>query len=822
MSKSVRKLLLSILLLAAAVVASTWPLVTRLGTGVPFNLGDPLFEVWLLRRNWLAMLHDPAAIFDTNIFHPVMNTLTMADNMLVPSIIFGLVYALLDSAVASYNLLLLVALVLSGLAMTALVQHWTGNSAASLAAGLAYSLSPIVLAQIGTGKLLMTWWLPLAVLAADRLAQQHRARYAVLAAIFLWLQFLSSVYLAFFAATAVTITFTMRLYSQDGWAGLRQRRLLIACAIGGVIGASLLGPLAWQYRQMSRDWEVVRTVKEAVFYSASPSSFLAAESGSRLSGLLGRFRAKQGSYEKYRWPGLVIVALAGLGVYRHRVAPGQERRHTRVAVLAGSGMVVVGAVMALGPHLIINGNDTGLPLPYLAAYHLVPGFDSMRVPARFAFLMVAGLAILAGCGVDACSRRWSDGRRRALAPWTALALLLLSLTLTRRPLLIADTTELDGSELTTMLASRQPGALIWLPLLRENGTPDIWRNARRMYINQGLTPMVNGYSGFHPPPFFDIAQLVQVASPDVAVSVLQQLNIRTVILDLDQPELLSLEGWEKLIAAGLATLAGRSENHLVMALPAVQPPAAPPQWQLPSFAVPADFSTTVGLRIRNEADVPWVNSGPYRRTPVQVTWRDRAGTVQHRERTSLLVPMYVLPASERSVPLQVRVPRMPGAYDVTVHGQDIEAAGRVTVVLGSASTSQSDKRGLVAHLDLAHPEPQLVVRPGGTVRVSVSATNKGRAVWLGGLPQPVGEVRLGYEWHHLATEKPLPELTGRVRLMHDVHPGSSAPIRAAMRAPSKPGRYTLTLAMVSEGVAWFHLVNPSTSPPLRLQITVMS
>jgi hypothetical protein len=37
-----------------------------------------------------------------------------------------------------------------------------------------------------------------------------------------------------------------------------------------------------------------------------------------------------------------------------------------------------------------------VPLPYLAAYHLVPGFSTIRAPLRFYVVVSAALAALAG------------------------------------------------------------------------------------------------------------------------------------------------------------------------------------------------------------------------------------------------------------------------------------------------------------------------------------------------------------------------------------------------------------------------------------------
>ena len=64
--------------------------------------------------------------------------------------------------------------------------------------------------------------------------------------------------------------------------------------------------------------------------------------------------------------------------------------------------------MSLGPQIYAHGRLVEERNVYSLFYDFVPGFDGLRVPARFAMVVVLGLAALAGCG------SW---RPRALARW---------------------------------------------------------------------------------------------------------------------------------------------------------------------------------------------------------------------------------------------------------------------------------------------------------------------------------------------------------------------------------------------------------------------
>ena len=92
------------------------------------------------------------------------------------------------------------------------------------------------------------------------------------------------------------------------------------------------------------------------------------------------------------------LLLAVLGLLAGRRAAGSR-------LYSAQGLAV--ALAAIGFGLALGLYD---PL-YFVLYKLVPGFDLFRAPARWLSLYVAGLAILAGYGVDG----WFIHRREPAA-----------------------------------------------------------------------------------------------------------------------------------------------------------------------------------------------------------------------------------------------------------------------------------------------------------------------------------------------------------------------------------------------------------------------
>ena len=99
-----------------------------------------------------------------------------------------------------------------------------------------------------------------------------------------------------------------------------------------------------------------------------------------------------------------------------------------------------------------------------------------------------------------------------------------------------------------------------------------------------------------------------------------------------------------------------------------------------------------------------------------------------------------------------------------------------------------------------------VVAAGESVQVRVTARNTGDVPWLASAA--AGPHRVGLAWRWLEGPQgaePGP-LSGHVPLRYDVFPGQSHPFRPIIRAPARPGTYTLELSLVGDGAA--NLVEP--------------
>ena len=109
------------------------------------------------------------------------------------------------SATATYNLLVLAGFALSAWAMWRLVTGWTGDAVAGAVAGCAFAFNAHLLTRFAHLQALHGEFVPVVLLAVDRLATRARWRDAALLAAGLVLVGLTSIYLLVFVAGAAVV-----------------------------------------------------------------------------------------------------------------------------------------------------------------------------------------------------------------------------------------------------------------------------------------------------------------------------------------------------------------------------------------------------------------------------------------------------------------------------------------------------------------------------------------------------------------------------------------------------------------------------------------
>jgi len=564
-------------------IAATWPLGRGLARNVAWDLGDPILNIWILswdveqiRRLLTGDLSRLWTFFDATIFHPAPLALAYSDHLVPQALQVLPVMLLTGDPILAYNLLFLSTFVLSGLGMYLLVRELTGNAPAALVAGLLFAFAPYRLAQSSHVQILSAQWMPFVFYGLVRYFRSGGLRRRALAGASLALvaQGLSSGYhLLYFTPFAIAFGLSELVRSRL-W---RSARVWVALGSAGLCVTALVLPFLLPYAALRAQGLGTRSMAESSRFSADVYSYATAFPDQRIwGGILQAMPKPEGEL----FPGLVPLALAGLGIVAGSRSPDSESRRRRpplkprwftvllttaaigyafaailtiglrrvnvdlglfslrmsninqlllrAAVLFGllllvspaararlgvfmrdRGFLLIGlgaaAWLSLGPSPQSLGRPIEIAAPYRLLYEYVPGYEGLRVPARFAMVMVFMLSVLGGYGAAVLART-RMGRRALVA---AAGLFLVEAT--HVPFLVngmAPLRDLHTPEARLYRPARAPAvyhavarqpdaaSVVELPL----GQFDY--DLRAMYYSTvHWKPLVNGYSGVFPPQY---------------------------------------------------------------------------------------------------------------------------------------------------------------------------------------------------------------------------------------------------------------------------------------------------------------------------------
>jgi PA14 domain-containing protein len=491
--------LLAMFLLLTAV--HTWPLVTSPAHLSRNDNSDTMLNEWAIA--WIAhqLPRDPLHLFDANIFYPEKHTLAYSEPLIVQGLLAAPLIWLGASPVLAYNILLLSGLALTGWTMAMLVARWTGDDFAGTVAGMIFAFNAHTLTRLPHLQAQHAEFLPLALLCLDQLLRQRRWSSAYWLAIWFVLQSMTSLHLL--VMTAIVLS-AATLARPEAWLGTPFRELAPKLLVVAVVAGLALTPMLIPYWQL-RAGGFERSLDEVAYFSANASDYWTTPS--RLHAWLGT--SARGATSLF--PGVAALVLAGLALTGREVALRDPR--VRMTVVFG----IVGVILSFGP--IVPG--------YAFVYTMFPPLQAVRAAARFGYIGIVAVAILAGFGLSALRRQWRE-RRGLQSAATAVFAALVFLETVVAPIRYEPFSSIpaiyDSSELKTA------DAVAELPFPPADV---VSRNAAFMLgSTRNFRPLVNGYSGFIPPSYF--AHYVQLAGfpDDEAIEVLKALGVSHVIVHL--------------------------------------------------------------------------------------------------------------------------------------------------------------------------------------------------------------------------------------------------------------------------------------------------
>lgn len=534
--------LLTIIYTALA-IAFTWPLAAQLGGGVVSPI-DSVDSTWRIGQAQERLLNEPWRLFDADVLHPYPRSYLFDELILGAALLTLPLRLLTDNPIAIYNLAVLGSFVLSGLAMYALARRLRCHPLAAFAAGLIYAFAPLRFGQLDHIGLLSGQYFPLAILLLDRLlapdpAWSARARWrdALLLAGTLALQAISSQYYALYLVFVVGGFILLRLI-QRGPRHFPDRGTWARLLVAGALAALVVLPFALGYLRVQAEYNFTRPIGENVRYSASVASFLTAGPQNRLWGPLTAPLRDLGRYSPERdlFVGATALLLALLGL-----ATAWRRPLVQYLALLGAGS----ALLAFGPGLYLTGDPASAilgPLPYHYLYLHLPGFDSMRVPARLGVLYGLSVAALAGLGLTWLLARLAAPprqgtadpapapRRRTAARWVLAAAVLGALGVEYANVAIPLSPLESGASVPPVyrwLATQPSGVVAELPF---HAKRDIENNRYQYFSLFHRQRTVNGSADIVPTGYRSLTEELYRGPSHRALAIMQGLGVTYVVV----------------------------------------------------------------------------------------------------------------------------------------------------------------------------------------------------------------------------------------------------------------------------------------------------
>jgi hypothetical protein len=360
---------------------------------------DSAYNQWLLGWGAHAITTNPLHYFDANAYHPLTGVLAWGDHLFALALLVVPLRPVLG-LVGAYNVLVLASTAGSAYACYLLVRLLTSQRAVAVLAGVVWSCSFYRVLEYSHIQTLSTQWVPLVLLFAEHVRRRCRRWHVVGLAVSAWFVLATNVYLGVYTVLAFGVYAVVVLAARRP-----DIRTIVRIGFAWFVAGVLALPLYLPGIRLQASRHIVRDIDEQ-----SPATLeafrLLPPPGQMAQSLLHVIYRSN-----YATPGLVLAVLLVLGsasvVLLRRSSP------TRSGVAFGA-VALFALASAQGPAFHWYGRELGDNPVFLAAYHLVPGYDALRIPHRWLLVGFLGLAVAAATLVAPLSARLPRAVRTGL------------------------------------------------------------------------------------------------------------------------------------------------------------------------------------------------------------------------------------------------------------------------------------------------------------------------------------------------------------------------------------------------------------------------
>lgn len=445
---------------------------------------DYSYLTWVINQNIVHLkTFDFQNLFDLNAFYPYTNTLFLSDTLLTQSFI-GLVISFFTSnPINIFNAIFIITFILNYLTTYNLFFNIFQKRIIAFAGGIGLVFSAFFYTQIGHFQMQSYWPFIIVITLLLKSHTDKSIKYDVLIGFFIALQFLASVYIAFFGLIAVFIFFLLRGVNHGQFRISGRKFSIVVLTFLILDGVFIKG-----YSDAKKSFNIQRSSSEYIVYAAKFSDYLFP----RQNGFFyqNKLISKWNGFNKHifgepaSFPGFVLSILAVFGLAK------LSKTKKGIALLFSSqakdlffyALIVCGLVFSLG-------------YPYLPLAKYVPFFDAIRGTARWSFLAYFGLTFFA-------LKSLSKIKHNLIL--TLLVVLLVVDVLPQQINSVEDTYITQNDNVLSEVCTKNKTTVLEIPITHFDAGNNIaeglsYISKRLLATSYNKCFLINGYSGYDLP-----------------------------------------------------------------------------------------------------------------------------------------------------------------------------------------------------------------------------------------------------------------------------------------------------------------------------------
>jgi hypothetical protein len=548
----------------------TFPLIFNLGN-VATGYSDELLIAWIQNWNIHKILGGPvglSGIFNTNSYYPYLNTLAYSDTHFISSLISLVPIFSLKEPIVANNFTIIFSITFLGFFSYLLSSYITKNCFFSFLSGILVQFCPVVLDKIVHIQILAIYFLPIAIYFLLNFLSTKKFLHFLLFLLILLLQIYNSFmpgYFIIFSAFLIILFFIL--------ANKNNMRIIFSKKIifSSVFTLLLIIPVILPYYEVSSEFKYTRDIRESIHLGLQPEDFLSTNSFSKFNNIFSSFSFNHCDHTNCEIkPGFVGSIFSLLSIFTI-VYLFRNWKKQKYAIKGLLWTAILGLILSFGPFLHIARytihKPFPIPLPYTIAYYLLPGFNGFRNSARFEMMFIIPVAVL-------IAYVFTDMLKNVSRIKVFIIYFICCLGIIAEfnfPMKFYPVPKMKDFPKVYSWLNNTPKntVLIEMPIFTWHMLPYVFNeNWRLYYSTANYRNMINGASGFSPPPWRDSITKILIRFPsNNSIQELKKQGVNLIIVHKKEYDLLYKNDFtteNKKIDNGTTIINSLKDNNRVM------------------------------------------------------------------------------------------------------------------------------------------------------------------------------------------------------------------------------------------------------------------